>query len=643
MIYTKNILKLILVLNLLLIKSFFVLAQNKEGFIKNENMKTKSKEDSVPPLSAWILEDGYLKRPVEFDTLLPRFHIYNEIEKHNLSATFLGNIGSEYQSNIFFNDLNKPFTDFLPENQFADYFLTARKQKFYFTPKPYAELKYVLTNKKRNENDVHVVYTQNISPKFNYGIGYDLQSGDGLFPQSKVSEHSLNFFTGYTGDKYSIYAAVIRNKFRLQESGGIKPADIIDPDLTQARINGAYTQMYKSNFFVSQEYKFGYTKTKIVDDTLQKKVYQPIGKLNYVFIYDNNYRTHFDDDTLSDVYRDVLIGTHWTTDSINFRKWENALYWTFNNISFENAEVLNSVGAEYEIIRNYTFKGYVWKPDADYYHNISVKFRSEGVFKKFNYKFTGYYYLLGYKLNDFRATLNLLRTFKLKKHPANLSLTADVYQKEPALMEQFYYTNRFIWDNHFNKKGVAHLNVGFAIPGRSFKVELNIANLNNYVYFDSLAYPVQVDNGFNVYSVAIQKEFNFGLFSSMNKAVWQYADNQSVVSFPEFVFYHSLYFNYQYKKAAHIHLGYEVYYSTEFDALSFAPVTGQFYLGRAMKSGAYPLLNMYLDMGVKSVSIFFKFENISFQFFNKEFYYLAASYPMNPTLFKFGVSWRFHN
>jgi hypothetical protein len=600
-------------------------------------------KDSIPPLSSWILEDGYLKRLIPFDTVLPRFHIYNDIEKYNISLSFLGNIGSEYVSNVFFNNLDVPFTDFLPENQFAEYLFTAQKQKFYFSPTPYAEIKYFMSSKKWNENDLHVLYTQNINERFNYGIRYELQSGDGLFPQSKVSEHILNFFIGYTGDKYSLYAALIRNKFRLQESGGIEISGITDPNLTQPRIDGAFSQLYKFDFFVSQEYKFGYTKTKIVDDTLEQKIYQPVGKLNYVFNYEHNYRTYFDDDTLSEVYRDVLISKEWTTDSINLKKWENSVFWTFNNISYQNAEVLNSVGAVYEIIGNYTFKGYVWKPQVDYYHNIKTVFKSVGTFKKFLYKFDSYYYLSGYKQNDFRAKLNLQRNFNFRKSPAILSLTMDFYQREPAFMEQFYYTNHFIWDNDFDKKNILRLNMTFQIPNYFFKIKLDAANLANYIYFDSLAYPAQNTGSFRVYSASIEKEFNFGKFTSMNKVIGQYSDNNEVVSIPEYIFYHSLYYNYWYKTALHLHLGYEIYYSAEFDALSYTPVTGQFYLGREMKTGAYPILNMYLDMRVQSVLLFFKFENVSFQFLNDGFYYPVSYYPMNTTLFKFGVSWRFNN
>ena len=103
----------------------------------------------------------------------------------------------------------------------------------------------------------------------------------------------------------------------------------------------------------------------------------------------------------------------------------------------------------------------------------------------------------------------------------------------PSFLEQYYYSNHFIWDNTaFEKKKVAKAQLGFLIPKRKFNIELAYAQLNNYIYFDSLA-PVQLKSGLNVLSVKAQKEFKLGVFHSLNKFVWQSADNANAVSIPE--------------------------------------------------------------------------------------------------------------
>ena len=600
-------------------------------------------KDSLPVQYAWNLDEGYLIQQVSFDTTINQFHTFNPIEKNSFSNSYLGNLGSEYHSNIFFDELDKPYTDFLPETQFAAYLMTIKKQEFYFSKKPYIELKYKMSTKKRNENNLGVAYTQNINKKWNVGLKYNLISSDGVFPQSKTSEHSLNFFTSYTGNKYSLHAAHIRNKFRLQESGGILPSLVTDPDLSFPQINSASSVLYKSSFFISQEFKFGKTIEEVIDDTLKQMVYRQKGKLNYVVKYEHNYRNYLDNDPLGGFYREVFLDSTTTSDSVNLKLFDNSLYWTFREMEIGNSKLINTFGAGYEILKNFGFKGYVFVNEGDYYESFSAKFNSKGVFNNFRYKLNASYYLYGYKMNDYRGLFTVEKDFGLKRHISALYLDIEVSKRIPSFMEQYYYSNHFLWDNDFDKKNIAKVKFGFSISDRKFKIEMSYAQIGNYIYFDSLAYPVQLKTALNVLSVNGQKVFKLGKFHSLNKAVWQLADNSEAVSIPEFTFYHNLYLNLHYKTAMHMHVGYEVYYSTEFDALSFMPATGQFFQKREMKSGDFLIVNIFADMRIQSVTLFFKFENVSFQFFNSSYYYLANNYPLNPTIFKFGVSWRFND
>ncbi|MEN8119112.1 MAG: putative porin [Bacteroidota bacterium] len=599
-------------------------------------------KDSLPEQYAWTLDEGYLIHEVNFDTTINQFHTFNPIEKASFSNSYLGNLGSEYHSNIFFDELEKPYTDFLPETPLAAYLMTMEKQKFYFSKKPYIELKYVMSTKKKNENNLGVIYTQNINKKWNVGLKYNLISSDGVFPQSKTSEHSLNFFTSYTGNKYSVQAAHIRNKFRLQESGGILPTLFTDPELSLPQINSASSVLYKSSFFVSQEYKFGKNITEVIDDTLKQTVYREKGKLNYVIKYEHNYRNYLDNDPVG-FYRDVFLDSTITSDSVNLKLFDNSLYWTFREMEMGNSKLINSFGAGYEILKNYGFKGYVFINNGDYYQSLSAKFNSKGVFNKFRYKFNASYYLYGYKMNDYRGLFTIEKDFGLKRYISTLYLDLEISKRTASFMERYYYSNHFHWDNNFDKKNIAKAKFGFSIPDRKLKMEMSYAQMGNYIYFDSLAYPVQLQTGLNVFSATGQKEFKLGKFHSLNKVVWQQVSDTVAVSIPELALYHNLYLDLHYKTALHLHVGYELYYSTEFNALSFMPATGQFYQRREMKSGHFPIVNVYADARIQSVLLFIKFENVSFQFFNSSYYYLANNYPLNPTVFKFGVSWRFNN
>ena len=599
--------------------------------------------DSLHDLKMWILADGYGIEKQSLDTLKTDFHIYSPIDKFSFSNSFLGNTGSQFNSNIFFDEISKPNTDFLPENQFSAYLMTNRNQHYYHARKPYIALSYVMSTKKRNENDLNVLYTQNINKDWNVGFNYVLISSDGIFPQSKTSEHSLNFFTSYTGEKYSVHASYYRNKFLLQESGGIDSMETTDPDLSRPRIDTASSVLFKSGIVVSQEFRFGHTINETIDDTLQKTSYREIGKLNYVFNYGHHYRNYFDNGYASGFYQDILMDTTSSLDSTNSKLYDNALYWSFREMKYGKSTLSNSFGAGYEIIKNYGFRGYVFVNNGERYESFRAIFNSNGKFNKIRYNLHSYYYLQGYKLNDYMAVFNFEKDIYLNKNRATAYLNLELSNKQVALMEQYYNSNHFKWDNHFKSKHTEKAILGLEIPKYRLKLEASYAQLGNYIYFDSTAYPVQLDNNLGVMAVKLDKEFKVWKIHSRNKVVWQNADNAEAVSIPDFAFYHNLYFDLHYKEAMYLNLGYEFYYSTEFDALSFMPATGQFFQERLMKTGAYPIINVFADIRIQSVLLFIKFENVSFQFINNKFYYLVNNYPLNPTMFKFGVTWRFRN
>ena len=599
--------------------------------------------DSLTDLRSWVLADGYSIKEVNLDTLKDNFHTYNPFEKFSFSNSFLGNTGSQYNSNIFFDELSKPYTDFLPENQFAAYLMSARNQHYFHARKPYIELKYIMSTKKRNENDLNVLFTQNVNKYLNVGFNYKLISANGIFPQSKTSEHSLNFFTSYTGEKYSVHGTFYRNKFRLQESGGIHPMEGSDPDLTRPKIDTASSVFYMSGINISQEFKFGRTVTKTIDDTLQQTTYREIGKLNYVFNYGHKYRNYFDNGYASGFYKNIFLDTTRTLDSTSFKLYDNALYWSFREMKYGKATLSNSFGAGYEIIKTYGFKGYIVVNDGDSYQSLRAIFNSNGDFNKIRYHLSSYYYLQGYKLNDYSAIFNFEKDISLKKNISTFYLNLELSKRTAAFMEQYYNSNHFKWDNNFKQKNTTKATFGFSFPKRKIKLELSYALLGNYIYFDSTAIPKQLDSDMSVMAARLEKEFRIWKIHSQNKVVWQLADNTDAVSIPDFTFYHNLFFNLHYKEAMYLNLGYELYYSSGFDALSFMPATGQFYQKRLMKSGAFPNINVFADVRIQSVLLFVKFENVGFEFINNEFYYLVNNYPLNPTMFKLGVSWRFRN
>jgi hypothetical protein len=94
-----------------------------------------------------------------------------------------------------------------------------------------------------------------------------------------------------------------------------------------------------------------------------------------------------------------------------------------------------------------------------------------------------------------------------------------------------------------------------------------------------------------------------------------------------------------------LQVGGEVYYNSRFYGDGYMPVTGMFYMQRAVKLGDYPYTDIFINFKVKRIRFFFKYEHLNSSIFNqKEF--LAPHYPVDPNSpipLKFGISWTFYD
>jgi outer membrane receptor protein involved in Fe transport len=88
--------------------------------------------------------------------------------------------------------------------------------------------------------------------------------------------------------------------------------------------------------------------------------------------------------------------------------------------------------------------------------------------------------------------------------------------------------------------------------------------------------------------------------------------------------------------------GVSAFYRTKFYADAYNPAIGQFYLQRDKLIGNYPLVDVFVNLKWKKAIIFLKYEHVNQGVPNNE-YFATYRYPMNPRVFKFGISWMFYD
>ena len=92
-------------------------------------------------------------------------------------------------------------------------------------------------------------------------------------------------------------------------------------------------------------------------------------------------------------------------------------------------------------------------------------------------------------------------------------------------------------------------------------------------------------------------------------------------------------------------LGADIRYFTKYHAPAFMPNTGQFFIqpeNDMVEIGNYPISNVYANLHLKRTRIYVMMYHINQGMGNQNAFY-APHYPINPRLFKFGVSWNFYD
>lgn len=72
------------------------------------------------------------------------------------------------------------------------------------------------------------------------------------------------------------------------------------------------------------------------------------------------------------------------------------------------------------------------------------------------------------------------------------------------------------------------------------------------------------------------------------------------------------------------------------------PATGVFYVQNEMKTGNYPLINVFANIKIKRTRIFVGFDHLNYGLMGYD-YFLSPYYPMNIRMFKYGIAWTFYN
>ncbi|MBP5318611.1 MAG: putative porin [Paludibacteraceae bacterium] len=612
---------------------------------------TPKKAFSLPPntVSAWKVDELFAgERQADPDTATLNHQLDTALpHKYSLASEWCGNMGSPAQPAIFRDRYNPALIgQYLFLHPYRTYYAGASDVLFYNTKIPYSNLTWTSGGQThRSEDRLKGVLAVNATPKLNFALTADYIYGVGQYYNQSTDDLIGALNGSYRGERYSIYFIAGLNNFRNYENGGLADASLFGQTQTYTlptKLDYAWSVYRSFYFWVNQQYRFGYHKTD-PDDT-EKTEFVPVATLAYTLKFEGGRKKYYES-RIGSYYAQNLYNESVTRDTTSNNLMRNIFSVTLNE-GFKKWMVFDlRAYAEVDVEQNMCLTGdslYGYKNEALVAVGGEISDRKGAT----QYNVLGQALLLGYdKVPGFDVSGDFSTDIPIGKE--QLQIRADGYVKStnPAHFMRHYYSNHFAWDNDFGNVWSARAYGSAGIPNKYCDVSVGAGwdGVKNYLYFDQQALPQQSPDFIQVLSVDAKLNLSVWWLHWDNSLTYQQSTHPETLPLPAFSVYSNFYLRHKlFKKLLTVQLGVDCRYNTSYYANAYMPATGQFYLQNETLVGNYPLMNLYLNMHLKHFRVYLMYYNMS-SLFMKQPCYTTPGHPLNPGIFKFGISWNFYN
>ncbi len=277
-----------------------------------------------------------------------------------------------------------------------------------------------------------------------------------------------------------------------------------------------------------------------------------------------------------------------------------------------------------------------------------------------HYNVTGEYAVAGkdagQMLLDSHGDLN----FKFFGDTVHLAANAFFHRINPGFYYRHYHSRHFWWDNDdMNKMIHSRIEGIFSYDKTRTQLRIAMDEYKDYYYF-SQSYnitssylrtnvsvtPMQNSGATNLMTLQLSQNFTYGILNWDNVLTYQHSSNQSVMPVPSLNIYSNLYMRFKIARVLHCDMGADVRYFTKYYAPDYSPALSTFTVQgndeNRVKTGNYPIVNVYANFLLKHTRFFVMMSHVNSGSGNLN-YFLTPHYPLNESVFRFGVSWNFFN
>ena len=626
--------------------------------------------------------------------------------REDANATWLGVSGSPVQLYDYFK--RQEIDNAIFYTPYSIYTYTPENLPQFNTKTPYTELAYygtLFANKEKEESNIRIRTTQNITPELNIMLEYHRYGGNGMLKREDTDNRTVVMAANYTGKKYLMHTGYIYDRIERSENGGVVDTKWIRDTTVDSReidiyLRDASNRLKRNTLFLDQTYRIPFTfldkeyreeqkaeKLRIAErdsimatgdstaiaayqereadrlekladasegsDTLKTDITTAfIGHSSEYSVFRKTYEDNISDDLGKAFYDDKFyINPTQSKDSMRVMKFENRFFIRLQPWKSDGIVSKLDVGIGDKLANYFSFK------PADYAqgsHNVLLNSAylyagAQGQYDKYlEWDAFGKYTFLGYEVNDFNISANaVFKVYPFRKDrqsPLELKAHFETNLKEPDYYQQHLFTNHYKWDNDFSKISTTKVEASLSIPRWKMAASFGYALLGNNIYYDTLGIARQNAKPMSVMTASLRKDFQVWKFHFDHRLSFQLSSDKDVMPLPMLGLNLRYYAEFDIvKNAMKMQIGANGTFTTKWYAPAYNPVLGVFHNQNKEQFGNCPYIDAFVNVQWKRVSVFLKAVNLNMGWPNESAdYFSAAGYIAPQRAFKIGITWPFY-
>jgi len=626
------------------------------------------------PMYGWHVDSRSGERTfVNTDKGLFDFHQSSLVDGQDIAVGYLGNLGSPAQSKLFFERESDasifPFLD-----AFSYYRQTPENNVFLNTKVPYSNIFYQTAGGKVNSEERFTsTLSTNFGKKINVGFNIDYIYSRGFYSYLSNKQIAYNVYGSYISDRYQMHAYVANNYYNNSENGGIFDTryitDPTNPELTvnisdsksiPVRIGEMWNRLKGKQLFMSNRYNLGYERQ--TGEEPEAKEFIPVASFILTTRYTDQQRRFASEDNsivssgTNETGTDLLYDNNYYTAGgrSNTPATDQMAYWSFKNTfaislneGFKEWVKFGLMAYIEQDFRKFSVPSstFAWPMVLNVHSQNSTVIggrltKEKGRFLKYN--LDAQLGVLGANIGETKLEGDISTTIRIAGKDAIVRAKGYIKNLTPTFYQETYQTKYLAWDNELDDTRRVFIGGEIVIPHTNTRISGGVENIKNHIYYNQSRLIDQSNKDIQVVSVRLDQKLKAGIFHWDNQVAYQTSTEESVIPLPKLSLYSNIYLLANLGKVLTIQLGADAHFHTKYYAPGYEPALLQFYNQRDTEIGGFPIATAYINVNLKKSRFYAMMYNIGESLGNSE-YFSLPNYPVNPMIFKMGISWDFSN